>query len=410
MEIPPAVNLEGRQSWTDLSHKFSTQEVSSKSSANGSPDHRGNNSLSESCSLLESDHNVVKLKKSFVHVGHNYNEFVEAACLQEPERVSVIPGDAPLDLSPLASTQLHKAGFVSTSPCSNEDCCDNFAFPPPGIKGQCDQVFYPGEKADLNCDYVKTDFKKTKTISNGYIILNPEDTCLTPNLNSSPALTVTETEPDSSRRVQDLPRIVKHKLSSITFSDYSDYHAFINESSDDGEHKRNGKDNPKKRGAVSARAEMDHIGSKSGEGETSIKEESPQVRSPWSESMNHLMRKLDQLNLDIEEALSASSSPCDTPRTTSKKQRGAVSKSTLNQTLSDQTFQRPDRATACPSQDRSSAPRGASMGTRARTKKTMTDAAGAGTRSVTSYAKFTSKSSFVDPAQTIKGAAGMTTA
>uniref|UniRef100_A0A3Q1IKK0 StAR-related lipid transfer protein 13 n=1 Tax=Anabas testudineus TaxID=64144 RepID=A0A3Q1IKK0_ANATE len=39
-----------------------------------------------------------------------------------------------------------------------------------------------------------------------------------------------------------------------------------------------------------------------------------------SESMNQLMKKLDQLNLDIEEALSASSSPSDTPCTIRKKQ------------------------------------------------------------------------------------------
>ena len=51
-------------------------------------------------------------------------------------------------------------------------------------------------------------------------------------------------------------------------------------------------------------------------------------------------------------------------------QRGAVSKPTLNQTLNDQALRRPDRV-ACPIQDRSSAPRGASMGTRARTKKTV---------------------------------------
>lgn len=49
-------------------------------------------------------------------------------------------------------------------------------------------------------------------------------------------------------------------------------------------------------------------------------QESPQVKSPWSESMSQLMRKLDQLNLDIEEALSASSSPSDTPCTARKKQ------------------------------------------------------------------------------------------
>lgn len=48
-------------------------------------------------------------------------------------------------------------------------------------------------------------------------------------------------------------------------------------------------------------------------------QESPQVESPWSESMNQLMRKLDQLYQDIEEALSASSSPADTPCMTRKK-------------------------------------------------------------------------------------------
>ncbi|XP_077396980.1 stAR-related lipid transfer protein 13 isoform X3 [Festucalex cinctus] len=48
--------------------------------------------------------------------------------------------------------------------------------------------------------------------------------------------------------------------------------------------------------------------------------ESPQLKPPWSESMSQLMRKLDQLNLDIEEALSAGSSPSDTPCTARKKQ------------------------------------------------------------------------------------------
>lgn len=51
---------------------------------------------------------------------------------------------------------------------------------------------------------------------------------------------------------------------------------------------------------------------------------SPQVKSPWSESMNQLMRKLDQLNQDIEEALSANSSPSDTPCTPRKKQVGSL--------------------------------------------------------------------------------------
>jgi len=44
-------------------------------------------------------------------------------------------------------------------------------------------------------------------------------------------------------------------------------------------------------------------------------QESTQVLSPWSESMTQLIQRLDQLNLDIEEALSAGSSPSDTPNT-----------------------------------------------------------------------------------------------
>lgn len=51
-------------------------------------------------------------------------------------------------------------------------------------------------------------------------------------------------------------------------------------------------------------------------------------------------------------------------------QWGAVSKSTLNQVLNDQALQRLDGG-ECPSQTKSSAPRSASMGTRATTKKTV---------------------------------------
>ncbi|XP_072558126.1 stAR-related lipid transfer protein 13 isoform X1 [Paramormyrops kingsleyae] len=42
-------------------------------------------------------------------------------------------------------------------------------------------------------------------------------------------------------------------------------------------------------------------------------EEIQPVRSPWSQSMSQLMQKLDQLNLDIQEALSTNSSPTSTP-------------------------------------------------------------------------------------------------
>lgn len=62
---------------------------------------------------------------------------------------------------------------------------------------------------------------------------------------------------------------------------------------------------------------------------------SPQVSSPWSESMSQLMIKLDQLNLDIEQALSANSSPCGTPGTTRKTQVSALYAVYISRQLAD---------------------------------------------------------------------------
>ncbi|KAG7243074.1 hypothetical protein INR49_016449 [Caranx melampygus] len=269
---------------------------------------------------------------------------------------------------------------------------------------------------DTNCGCVKTELQSSEPDKNGHVNRHPGDLCSIFSLNSTPPLIDPTYVPDSGQRVLDLPRIVKHKLTSITFSDDvcatgANGHTFANKSSDDGgsmpeeeeeddddedddnndvfpelsqsreffinhRHRSNGKGKQKRR--------SDRTGSNNGyeaEEETSSKEESPQVTSPWSESMSHLMRKLDRLNLDIEEALSASSSPSDTPCTARKKQWGAVSKCTSNQTPNNQDLERPD-GRECLSQDRSSAPRCASVGTRARTKKTMfnkmTNAAGAG--------------------------------
>ncbi|KAE8295078.1 hypothetical protein D5F01_LYC06003 [Larimichthys crocea] len=419
MEIPPVVNLEGNQSWTASGlQKIATQELTSEISTvwdSGSADHGGDDCLPEAQSFpLEPDEDVHKPRKSFVLVSQNNTEDLEAVCLQEPEQVSVISDEAPPDQSPLGSSvHLHEAGIVFTSPTSNDSCCGNVPLPDPVAEGQSDHGVQndSGQAADLNSGGVKTDYERLEPVSNGHVFRPPQDPILVP-----------AAVPDSGRRCLDLPRIVKHKPSSITFSHYTfpsgtNSHAFVNESSDEGEsspeeeeddhddgdgddddddvfpelpqsrdllvnHRQRSKDKPKRRGAVGARPEIDHTATKCGyeaEEEGSSKEVSPQVKSPWSESMSQLMRKLDQLNLDIEEALSASSSPSDTPCTTRKKQWGAVSKSTLNQNLNH--LQRPDRG-ECPSQDRSSAPRSSSAGTRATTKKMMfnkmTTAAGAG--------------------------------
>ncbi|CAB1422204.1 unnamed protein product [Pleuronectes platessa] len=339
MEIPPVVNSEGSQFRTVLgSHAFSAQESCSE---NGSPDHGGDDCPPgpQTHSLLVSDQDGTKLKKSFAFVSSNNVEFPEAVSSQEPQQV--IPAGALLDPSPLASGQVHEAGTVFTSPSSNEDCCYDSPLPLPVTERQSDQAV--PHQTGATCS-----------------ILRPDSTA---------PLVVPAPVHDSGRRFLDLPRIVKHKLSSITFSDNAcaaatENHAYANESSDDGasspeedeedeeedghddgdddddddedlfpelpqsrelhvgyRHRRGGKAKQKRRGAVSGRAEADHRSNgHEAEEETSSKE----VKSPWSESMSQLMRKLDQLNLDIEEALSASSSPSNTPCTARKKQLSDV--------------------------------------------------------------------------------------
>uniref|UniRef100_A0AAZ3SDW3 StAR-related lipid transfer protein 13 n=1 Tax=Oncorhynchus tshawytscha TaxID=74940 RepID=A0AAZ3SDW3_ONCTS len=115
------------------------------------------------------------------------------------------------------------------------------------------------------------------------------------------------------------------------------------------------------------------------ETETSSTEESPlvQPQTPWCESMSQLMRKLDQLNLDIEEALSPSSSPSDTPCTARRQQYGAVSGTAVNQSLNEEDstlLQRGEPDTEeCLRQDqhKTLATSSSAEGTRARTKKTV---------------------------------------
>ncbi|XP_062407721.1 stAR-related lipid transfer protein 13-like isoform X2 [Sardina pilchardus] len=166
----------------------------------------------------------------------------------------------------------------------------------------------------------------------------------------------------------DLPRIIKHKPSSITFADYDcppcerqQQSALANESSDGQEssseddtndaggddededendedvfpelplsmeflaaQQRRNRERPRRRGAVaeSTSSPVDLSSGTKAEDDTSSTRELPQVLSPWSESMSQLMMKLDQLNLDIEDALSAGSSPSDTPAATRRHTTG----------------------------------------------------------------------------------------
>ncbi|XP_059390178.1 stAR-related lipid transfer protein 13-like isoform X1 [Carassius carassius] len=158
----------------------------------------------------------------------------------------------------------------------------------------------------------------------------------------------------------DLPRIIKHKPSSITFADYDSFLGLIknaqasevsdacetsseddvvfHDNSDDmflkckeffpnSRQNRDGLEKQRRKGPrgqahgeISSSTSLPPTRSSSyeAEEESSSTEESSQVLSPWSESMTQLMKRLDQLNLYIEEALSTGSSPSHTPNTTQR--------------------------------------------------------------------------------------------
>ncbi|CAL8351599.1 unnamed protein product [Lota lota] len=169
---------------------------------------------------------------------------------------------------------------------------------------------------------------------------------------------------DKSQWFMDLPRIVKLKPSSITFSDYSgpdytnlDYNhldytctsckpVFFNLSSDGGgssqeeednddDEERDGDDDddvdhdvfldvgasPRCKGTGRKRRwrkQSPEVPSRAGW--CAVEQKTNGNGSPWCESMSRLMKKLDQLNLDIEEALSSGSSPSHTPAPARRRQ------------------------------------------------------------------------------------------
>ncbi|XP_072248241.1 stAR-related lipid transfer protein 13 isoform X1 [Leuresthes tenuis] len=400
METPSLMSFEEHQSWKHaglLKLSLSTQEASLKSatnSANGSPDHIDDDCISQAqSSTLEPGEDLAN-SKNCVGVDFTKVKFVKTECFTEPDQI-------PEETSQ-CTAQLLEEKIVSLLPTSKKDCSGNSPPPAPGAEVQSNQAAQnqPGQTLNLRSE---TDCKELEPVSNGSILnLDSNHTFVTPA--------------DSGQGVLDLPHIVKQGQSTITFLDdtslsSANSHAVVHESSDGGESSQDGEKEEddvqhdgdddeedvfselprnrdllvrhrqrstdggkqKKEGCVGAQGEIDHTPSSCGyeaEGEASSKEESPDVKSPWSESMSQLMRKLDQLNQDIEEALSASSSPSNTPSTTRKKQCGAVSKSTLSRSLNNKVLQRQD-GRECHSRDRSSAARSSSVGTRARTKKTM---------------------------------------
>ncbi|XP_032446752.1 stAR-related lipid transfer protein 13 isoform X1 [Xiphophorus hellerii] len=399
METPHDASLEEHQTALG-SATFSAQELSTEDEdASERKGQRGDDLFpSDQRPLLEPDGDICDQKKSFTFVCYNTMALRETMCCQEPKQVL-------LDAAP-GTSQLLVDNYPSISYASKENCC----LPPSAHAAEVQLNQFAQKQPDHSLNLYSTSaqrgLKALEPISNGSIISQACASTLEITANLLP-------------KISNLPHVVKQRPSTITFST-STGSACINsqasgydssdreESSEEEKEKFNfkledvgtGDDDVflewphskdrhmtkrklKKRGCLEPQADCVCTPSTCGyeaEEEISSKEESPQVTSPWSESMSQIMSKLDQLNQDIEEALSASSSPSDTPCTARKKQWGAASKSSPNQTQNDTVLQTADRR-ECWSQDTSSASCSSSTGTKARNKKMMfhkmTKAAGA---------------------------------
>lgn len=285
-------NLKGHQS-TGL-RVFATQGVTSKNSAlsvNGSEEQSEDGCESPS-PLLEPDEDKNQ-RSSVDFVSKVSSDTLEAVCLQESEHMSVTPGEEHFKSRPLASEQ----------PCEID-----VVPPPPGSNGNCCGDVLPSDRVDhdVALDCAEPTDERTGPVSHGQHVSRPPE-------NPAPR-SVTIVAPASGQDFPHLPRIVKHKPSSITFSHYNFTTAaggvaFVNnESSDEdsaGEekedddpdcadndsgdvfeelppsrelpvnHRQRSRDRQRRRGAVSARTDIGNTTRNCGyeaEGESSSKE------------------------------------------------------------------------------------------------------------------------------------------
>lgn len=275
---------------------FATQGVTSKNSAlsvNGSEEQSEDDCLPEAPSpLLEPDEDK-KQWNSVDFVCKVSSDTLEAVCLQESEDMSVTPGEEHFKSRPLASEQPCEIDVVPPPPGSNGDCCGDVLPSNPLVP-------------NVTLDCAEPDDERTDPVSHELRVLRPPE-------NPAPH-SVTIAAPTSGQDIPHLPRIVKHKPSSITFSHYNFTSAaggvgFVNnESSDDysaGEekedddpdcvdndsgdvfeelpqsrelpvnHRQRSRDRQRRRGAVSARTDIDNTTRNCGyeaEGESSSKE------------------------------------------------------------------------------------------------------------------------------------------
>lgn len=134
---------------------------------------------------------------------------------QEAEPVSLSLGVSPVEVRPLVLAEFHDEDMVS-----HDGCCGDVALPMSAPEGQSHNM-------DQN--------------TAGQILSCEPSGCVR-SLESNPTLTAHPNGPSAAQNFLPIPRIVKHKQSSITFSDPSDAedHSFGNGRSENGKERDGG--------------------------------------------------------------------------------------------------------------------------------------------------------------------------
>lgn len=164
--------------------------------------------LQEQSSPLGNDEEVQNRSMEFACQGNTESS-------REAEPVSLSLGESPVEVRPPLSAELHYEDMVS-----RESCCSAVALPTSAPKGRSDNMDQNTAGRILSCE--------PKGCVHG--------------LESSPTLIAHPNGPGAAQNFLPIPRIVKHKQSSIIFLDHSDVedHSFGNEGSENGEERDGG--------------------------------------------------------------------------------------------------------------------------------------------------------------------------
>lgn len=207
MENPSVVDSERHSasgSQTDTSQELNPEILA----LSENKDHSALVPLQEQSSPLGNDEEIQSRTMVFACQGNTKSS-------REAEPVSLSLGESPVEVRPPLSAERHHEDMVS-----HDSCFSDVALPISAPKGQSDIVDQNTACQVLSCE--------------------PEECGR--SLESSPTLIAHPNGPNAAQNFLPIPRIVKHKQSSITFLGHSDAddHSFGNEGSENGEEQDSG--------------------------------------------------------------------------------------------------------------------------------------------------------------------------